>query len=83
MENNFVFVQRHPTPEELLKAFLQIVPEFASHWESADNLFRNDDGSFSVHGVFAQLSWYVKDNFSNLTGNQRQTLFESLFRTEV
>ena len=76
MENNFILIQPHPTPEELLKAVIQIVPEFASYWESPDNYFRNDDGSFSLHGVFAELTAYVRDNFSHFSDKQRHTLFE-------
>jgi hypothetical protein len=55
MDNDFVRVQRHPTPEELLQALLQIAPQFALHWDRPDNYFRSEDGSFSVHGVFAEL----------------------------
>jgi hypothetical protein len=69
-------VERRPTPEELLNAILNIVPEFGSNWESPDNYFRSDDGTFTLNGVFAEFSHYVRDAFSNLGESQRLSLFE-------
>ncbi len=76
MDNDFIRVQRHPTPEELLQAIVKITPEFALHWERPDNYFRNQGGSFSVHGVFAELTTYLKVGFGKLSDAQRRTLFE-------
>lgn len=76
MDDDFIRVQRRPTPEELLKTLVQIVPEFTLHWERADNYFRNDDGTFSVHGVFAELTSYLRDSFWKLSDAQRRLLFE-------
>src|SRR5262249_39290220 len=76
MDKDFIRVERHPTPEELLQSLAQILPEFALHWERPDNYFRNDDGSFSLHGVFAELTAFFKDGFWNLSDTQRHTLFE-------
>jgi hypothetical protein len=75
MEPNFILVERHPTPEELLNAILHIVPEFGSCWESPENYFRSGNGDFTLHGVFAELSNYVRDMFANLEETQRLALF--------
>jgi|SRR6185437_1960262 len=76
METDFILIRRRPTPDELLKAVIQIVPEFATHWEAPDNYFRNDDGSFSLHAVILELMNYVKNAFRNLDYNQRRSLAE-------
>ena len=76
MDKDFIRVQRHPTPKELLQALVQIAPEFAVHWESPDNCFRNDDGSFSAHGIFAELTAYIRGSFGKLSDTQRRMLFE-------
>jgi hypothetical protein len=76
VENDFIRVQRHPTPDELLKALVQIVPEFAQHWGRPDNCFLKNNGSFSVHGVFAELAMYLKDSFWKMSDVQGRALFE-------
>jgi hypothetical protein len=75
MEPNFILAGRHPTPEDLLDAILQIAPEFDSYWKSPENPFRSDDGDFTLHGVFAELSHCLKDVFSNLEESRRMALF--------
>jgi hypothetical protein len=76
MEPDFILVERHPKPEELLNSILKIVPEFGSTWESPDNHFRSGGGTFTLHGCFAQLSLYVRDSFLSLDETQRSSLFE-------
>jgi hypothetical protein len=76
MEPNFVMTQQRPTPEDLLRALVEIVPGFLSGWESPDNCFREDDGSFSLHGVFSEFTGYLRGHFSELEDTTRRTLFE-------
>jgi len=76
MKNNFTIVTRHPTPKELLENLVRITPEFLSAWNNEDNLFINEDGSFSVHGVFAEFSSFIRNNFSLLDENRRKKLFD-------
>jgi hypothetical protein len=76
MKNDFIIVTRHPTPKELLENIVQIAPEFLSAWNNEDNLSINEDGSFSVHGVFAEFSSFIRDNFSLLDENRRKKLFD-------
>ena len=76
MKNDFIIVTRHPTPKELLENLVQVAPEFLSAWNNADNLFIDEDGSFSVHGVFAEFSSFIRDNFGLLDENRRKKLFD-------
>jgi hypothetical protein len=76
MKNDFIIVTRHPTPKELLENLVQIAPEFQSAWNNEDNLFIDEDGSFSVHGVFAEFSSFIRDNFGLLDENRRKKLFD-------
>jgi hypothetical protein len=76
MKNDFIIVQQRPTPDELLRAIIQIVPDFGAYWNQPDNYFRNDDGSSSVGGIFSELSAYIRENFSNLKEATRAALFD-------
>jgi hypothetical protein len=63
MKKDFVILPRKPTSQELLERLTDIVPSFSDFWQKDDNLFVNEDGKFSVHGVFSQFSAYLRDNF--------------------
>ncbi len=63
MTEDFVLVTRHPTPEELLAHLSEFVPGFRAAWQ--ETLFIEKDGSFSVHGVFAEFSAYVLAHFAD------------------
>jgi hypothetical protein len=76
IKNDFIIVTRHPTPKELLENLVQIAPEFLSAWNNEDNLFINEDGSFSVHGVFTEFSSFIRDNFGHLDEKRRKKLFD-------
>ena len=43
-----------------------LLPGFAAHWSKGDSLFLADDGSFTVHGVFAECSHFVRENYRTL-----------------
>ncbi len=75
MDNNFEIVTEHPTAQELLSILIELVPEFKSHWEGSDNLFVERDGSFTVHGIFAELTYYLKKNLSGVEEPIRKELF--------
>lgn len=61
-------------PQQLLERLTAILPEFADHWASPDNLFRNDDGSFTLWGVFAQCADFVRSRYEKLSRQQRRDL---------
>src|SRR5215831_7580071 len=44
-----------------LAMLLEIFPEFAGWWNSERNLHRDDDGSFTLHGLFAQFSQFFHE----------------------
>jgi hypothetical protein len=63
MDMDFIRIPRRPTPEQLLEAIVQIVPEFALHWERPGN------DSLNVDVVFKGQVWELSDT-------QRRMLFE-------
>ncbi len=75
MDNNFQIVTEHPTAQELLAMLFGLTPKFKCHWESDDNLSVERDGSYSVHGIFAEFSNFIRDNFSEMEESVRKELF--------
>jgi hypothetical protein len=73
MTHDFNQVTRRPTPEELLAQLSEILPAFLTVWE--ESLFVGDDGSFTVHSVFAELSSYVGAHFADFDERTRSKLF--------
>jgi hypothetical protein len=53
------------TPQELLDRLVALFPDFRSYWDGPDNYFRNEDGSFSLHGVFAEFSHFFKERYGS------------------
>ena len=51
------------TPSELHDRLVSIFPTFAAYWESADNLFREGDGSYTVCGLFSHFTHFVREYF--------------------
>ncbi|MBC7817295.1 MAG: hypothetical protein IAG10_10435 [Planctomycetaceae bacterium] len=50
---------------ETIKAeLLGLCPEFTVAWNDECDLWTSDDGSFTVHGVFAVFSHYIADRLS-------------------
>ena len=45
---------------------ITLFPEFGAYWESPHNYHRNDDGSFTLCGVFSQFSTFVREHISSL-----------------
>ncbi len=75
MKNEFEIIQRKPTPKELLERLSDIDPGFGNFWRKDDNLFVDEDGTFSVHGVFSEFSRYLSGNFKDLEESRRKQLF--------
>jgi len=44
----------------------KLLPGFSTHWAKGDSLFISSSGEFSVHGVFAECSHFVRENFDSL-----------------
>ena len=74
MSGDFVRVTRRPTPDELLARVSESVPGFGAAWPGS--LFLEEDGSFTVHGVFSELSSYVRDHFPEFAQGTWTGLFQ-------
>jgi hypothetical protein len=48
------------TPQELLERLVALFPDFRARWDDPGNCFRNDDGSFTLHGVFAEFTGFFR-----------------------
>jgi hypothetical protein len=59
---------------DLLERLFSRFPEFAQQWNDPDNLFRNDDGSFTEWGVFSEFALYIRDNYQSLQLQDLQLL---------
>jgi hypothetical protein len=55
------------TAVDLRAKLVSLFPEFAVQWDSPENVFRESDGSFSVCGLFAEFSHFVRDRSASLT----------------
>ena len=75
MDINFTRVTEHPTPQVLLLMLYDLTPGFCSYWERDDNLFIEDDGSYTVNGIFSEYSHYIRDHLSEIDRSTRKELF--------
>ena len=73
MTKNCQTLTEHPTPDELLASLTRFVPEFEVEWKRSN--FRNEDGSFTVHGVFAEFSAFFRDHVEEMEESTRRDLF--------
>jgi hypothetical protein len=49
------------TPQVLLDRLVSLFPDFRAYWEDPGNCFRKDDGSFTLHGVFAEFTSFFRE----------------------
>jgi hypothetical protein len=54
------------TPQALLGRLVALFPDFQSHWDRPGNCFRDDDGSFTLHGAFAELAGFFQERCKSL-----------------
>jgi hypothetical protein len=59
-----------------LQELIQLFPEFASYWASEGNFNRNDDGSFSLAGLWAEFSTCFEQHAVILSHEQLKGLAE-------
>lgn len=50
------------TPRSLLDRLVTLFPNFANYWNDPGNCFREEDGSFTTFGVFAEFSGYFREH---------------------
>lgn len=61
-------------PDELLARLVTLFPDFGAHWDDPDNDAREDDGSFTLHGAFAEFSVYFSECYEELPPERLQGL---------
>jgi hypothetical protein len=57
-------------PSDVKAKLVAMFPEFVPYWDSSGNHFRDDDGSYTLCGVFAQFSHFVRERFSSLSPSE-------------
>ncbi len=71
------------TPRDLLYRFVKIAPDFQPRWESDHNYHRDDDGSFTLHGICSEFSSFFRDHYSSLPEPTLSKLFDLIERNLV
>ncbi len=51
-----------------------MLPEFQAYWDSDANYHKGDDGTFTLWGLFAQFSGFVRENFGAMPEQKRHEL---------
>jgi hypothetical protein len=58
------------TPQALLDRLVALFPDFRAYWDDAGNCFSEDDGSFTLHGVFAEFTHFFRERHAVLPAEQ-------------
>jgi hypothetical protein len=51
------------TAQQLLDRLIKLFPGFEHYWDNPENCFRQDDGSFTMCGVFSEFSSFFREHF--------------------
>ena len=70
------------TAYEILNELVRIDPAFRAHWDG-DNLFRDDDGSFTACGVFSQFTDFFREHHERMKTEQLTAIGVFLKQAEV
>jgi hypothetical protein len=62
------------TPQALLDRLTALFPDFRAYWDDPGNCFRDDDGAFTLHGVFAEFSSFFRERHAVLPVDRVATL---------
>jgi hypothetical protein len=54
------------TPKTLLDRLVELFPDFRTYWDDPANCLRGDDGSVTLHGVFAEFTGFFRDQHAAL-----------------
>lgn len=66
-----------PTPTAMLHQLVALCPTFEKYWENDENIIhREDDGCFTLYGLFSEFSYFVRANFEVLPEPTRRELFD-------
>ena len=58
------------TPQALLDRLVALFPDFRAYWDDPGNCFREDDGAFTLHGVFAEFTGFFRQLHSSLSAER-------------
>lgn len=64
-----------PIPTEFLRIIISLFPKFEEFWEKESDIFREGDGSFTYHGLFAVFSHYVRAYYAQMAEGEKEKLF--------
>lgn len=51
----------------MLYDLIEMFPAFKAEWESDETYCKEDDGSYSYHGLFAEFGHYFQDHFAEMS----------------
>ena len=58
------------TPQALLDRLVDLFPDFREYWSGPSNYSRNDDGSFTLHGVFIEFTHFFRERHAALPADR-------------
>ncbi|MGE3166371.1 MAG: hypothetical protein AB7O52_15810 [Planctomycetota bacterium] len=58
------------TPQALLDRLVALFPDFRAYWDDSGNCFRDDDGSYTLHGVFSEFTGFFRERHAALPGDR-------------
>lgn len=63
--------------DELIRdKLISMFPNFQAQWENEDNVWRGEDGSFTLWGLFSEFSHYVRGHFDQMPEPKRKELMD-------
>jgi hypothetical protein len=65
-------------PHDLLARLVALFPDYAVYWDDPGNCFRDEDGSFTLHGAFSGFSSYFGDNYERFSKDRLAALADFL-----
>lgn len=58
------------TPQSLLNRLVDLFPDFRTYWDAPGNCCLNDDGSFTLHGVFSKFTGFFRERHTALPADR-------------
>ena len=67
-------MEREIDARSVLAELAATFPAFEAHWRDEENLFREEDGSFTSHGVFCDFADFYRERHASFSGEQLAAL---------
>jgi hypothetical protein len=58
------------TAQALLDRLVALFPDFRAYWDDPGNCFRDDEGLFTLHGVFAEFTEFFRERHAALPADR-------------